>query len=99
MLVAAGIYNPLWGAIAVIFPNLLFLLFYRVWEPWLLTSFALIAVNWISTWRLQIPLHDALSNGFDQKHCRQLVRTNWIRTIAWSLRGCMVTITIYHVAN
>lgn len=56
-------------------------------EPWLLASFAPLAFNWISTWRVQIPLHDRLSAGFDAEAHRRLVGSNWWRTAAWSFRG------------
>jgi hypothetical protein len=56
-------------------------------EPWLLASLAPLAFNWISTWRVQIPLHDRLANGFDTDVHRRLVATNWWRTAAWSIRG------------
>ena len=56
-------------------------------EPWLLASLAPLAFNWISTWRVQIPLHDRLANGFDADVHRRLVATNWWRTAAWSIRG------------
>lgn len=56
-------------------------------EPWLLASLAPLAFNWISTWRVQIPLHDRLAKGFDADVHRRLVATNWWRTTAWSIRG------------
>ena len=50
----------------------------------------LVFVIWFSTAALQIPCHGKLVKGFDQLVHRRLVRTNWIRTIAWTLRGCLV---------
>jgi len=47
---------------------------------------ALVAINWISTATLQGPYHQQLSRGFDADIARQLVRTNWIRTVAWTAR-------------
>lgn len=51
---------------------------------------ALVAVNWASTALLQVPCHDALGRSFDPEVHRRLVRTNWIRTVAWSLRGVLM---------
>jgi hypothetical protein len=34
-------------------------------------------------------MHHRLERGFDPAAYRQLVRGNWIRTIAWSLRGLL----------
>ena len=48
---------------------------------------AMLGVIWLSTWRWQVPAHRALGHGFDAVAHRRLVRTNWVRTIAWSLRA------------
>lgn len=45
---------------------------------------------WGSTALLQVPMHNALSTGFDSKAHRSLVLSNWIHTVAWSLRGVLV---------
>lgn len=47
----------------------------------------LVIVIWLSTFLIQVPQHGKLLAGFDADVCHQLVRGNWIRTIAWSLRG------------
>ncbi len=56
-------------------------------NPWLLASLVPLAFNWISTWLVQIPLHEKLAAGFDAHAHARLVATNWWRTAAWSLRG------------
>jgi hypothetical protein len=55
------------------------------WE--LSIGLSLLAVIWVSTALVQVPCHDVLQKGFDAAVCRRLVRTNWVRTVAWSLRG------------
>lgn len=57
------------------------------WTLW--TALALVFVVWISTATLQVPCHNALARGFDAATHRRLVRTNWIRTTAWTLRGAL----------
>lgn len=47
-------------------------------------------IVWASTFFIQIPLHNKLSKGFDANAHLKLVNTNWIRTIAWSLRCVLV---------
>lgn len=42
---------------------------------------------WVSTFAVQVPLHRALARGFDTATHRRLVRSNWVRTIGWSLRA------------
>lgn len=56
-----------------------------------LPSFGLVltAIIWISTFGIQVPLHKKLGNGFDARAHRLLVRSNWVRTIAWSLRAAI----------
>ena len=44
---------------------------------------------WGSTLMLQIPAHRRLERGFDQSIHRELVQTNWVRTIAWSIRSIL----------
>lgn len=61
-----------------------------------LLGVALVFIIWVSTALLQVPCHGELVKGFDQKAYRQLVLTNWVRTIAWSLRGCLV---VYLIAS
>lgn len=47
-------------------------------------------IVWASTFFIQIPLHNKLANTFNADAHRLLVNTNWIRTIAWSLRAVLV---------
>ena len=51
---------------------------------------SLLAVALGSTVLVQVPIHRRLSGGHDGRTARQLVETNWIRTIAWSLRGILL---------
>ena len=56
------------------------------WLAWL--GLALLIAIWLSTWLLQVPAHHSLQvNGFSHTVHSRLVRTNWIRTVAWSVRG------------
>jgi hypothetical protein len=50
----------------------------------------LVLVIWLSTISLQVPQHAILSSGFDTTAHQLLVNSNWIRTIAWSVRGALV---------
>lgn len=46
----------------------------------------LLAVVWGSTFLVQVPLHARLARAFDAGVHRALVRTNWVRTLAWTVR-------------
>jgi hypothetical protein len=54
------------------------------------TGLALLALVWASTFFLQVPQHSRLEAGFDAAAHRRLVQSNWIRTVAWTLRGLLV---------
>ncbi len=54
------------------------------------TGLGLLALIWISTGLLQVPLHQTLASGFDAETHYQLVTTNWIRTLAWMARAGLV---------
>ena len=49
----------------------------------------LLMIIWISTALIQVPCHERLINGFDQKVHQRLVISNWIRTVAWSIRAIL----------
>ncbi|MFM8763975.1 MAG: hypothetical protein ACKOEZ_03935 [Spartobacteria bacterium] len=55
-----------------------------------LLSGLLLGVIWASTFFLQVPLHRTLLQGWNDKAHRQLVATNWIRTVAWSGRAVLL---------
>lgn len=52
-----------------------------------LTSLGLLAIIWLSTAFIQVPMHHQLSQGFDQVAHEKLITSNWIRTSAWTLRA------------
>jgi len=54
----------------------------------------LLGFIWFSTLFLQIPYHNKLSSKFDDNVLMMLVKTNWIRTICWSLRGIIILIML-----
>jgi hypothetical protein len=65
-------------------------------HPAWLGSLALLAVVWTSTAVIQIPLHNRLASGFDSLTHHKLVVSNWIRTVAWTLRTVLVGYCGYH---
>lgn len=49
---------------------------------------ALVGAIWASTFFVIVPMHTQLgSGGFDPEVHRKLVAWNWVRTVAWSVRG------------
>ncbi len=54
------------------------------------TGLTLLGILWLSTALIQMPCHKRLSQGFDGTVHRRLVKTNWLRTSAWSARGFLL---------
>ena len=52
----------------------------------------LVLIVWLSTFVLQVPIHNRLKTGKEDREIRRLVTTNWIRTAAWSLKAATVSI-------
>ena len=55
-----------------------------------LVGIGLVALIWIATALLSVLEHSRLQQGFDAAAVERLVRTNWIRTVAWTVRGVLV---------
>lgn len=64
------------------------------WRPWFVAGLALLGVVWLSTALLQVPAHRRLSAGYDRDAHRDLVRTNWIRTAAWTMRSLLLILLL-----
>jgi hypothetical protein len=47
----------------------------------------LVAAIWTSTALVQVPCHRKLSGGFDLRTAHRLIKTNWLRTLAWTARA------------
>ena len=61
-------------------------------EPAAVLSAVFIAVVWLSTFTLQVPIHIRLGFGKDDALIRRLVATNWIRTVGWSVKALVITL-------
>lgn len=57
------------------------------WTAWL--GIALVAIAWAVTILLSVPAHERLSARYDAAALARLVRTNWIRTAAWTGHGAL----------
>ncbi len=55
-------------------------------------------VVWLATFSLQVPIHKRLQHGKDDDLIRRLVATNWIRTLAWSIKAVAVTLAVLQEA-
>lgn len=62
----------------------------HAWEAW--AGLALVGLIWVSTALLQVPRHNELAAGFGVSAHAALVRTNWLRTAAWTLRSGLLLV-------
>lgn len=84
----------------VVTPVMLFELITGVWlaldppevvgEPPMLLNAVVLGVLWLSTLRVQRPLHRALAGGYDEGKVNRLVATSWVRTAGWTLRAVLL---------
>ena len=57
----------------------------------------LLAVIWGSTVVIQVPIHRRLQEGFERAALTRLERTNWVRTLGWTLRAILaVYLSVLH---
>ena len=68
-------------------------------EPLLWINLVLLAGIWLSTLFLSVPIHSELGHGQDQNKIDRLVKTNWPRTILWSLRLIILTIYFFKITQ
>ena len=67
---------------------------------WAFVGLVLLAVVLGSTVLLQVPAHARLAQNYDDKVVKRLVRSNWIRTVGWTLRcGLAAGLVIWAATN
>ncbi len=66
-------------------------------DNFVIAGIVLVVVIWLSTFFIQVPQHGRLATAFDLGTIQLLVRGNWIRTVAWSLRGVLSLYMTYRV--
>ncbi len=57
-------------------------------------AFSLLVLIWLVTALFSVPAHTQLAHRFDSAIHRRLVLTNWIRTVAWTLRGVLALLIL-----
>ena len=84
---------------AVVLPLMVAELILTIWwvlsdaySPMSLSAGFFVSIVWLSTFLLQVPIHNRLKAGKENKRIQRLVATNWIRTAAWSMKACAVSI-------
>tara|TARA_Y100000768_G_scaffold309841_1_gene244134 strand:- start:1926 stop:2357 length:432 start_codon:yes stop_codon:yes gene_type:complete len=49
-------------------------------------NIAILAIIWMSTFFIQVPIHNKIAFKYDKKLIKKLISTNWIRTFAWTCK-------------
>jgi hypothetical protein len=60
---------------------------------------ALVVLIWLSTAMLQMPAHHRLLAGHNPAALERLIRTNWIRTVLWSIRAVLAAVMLATAAS
>ena len=55
-----------------------------------LLNLIVVGLIWCSTFFIQVPIHNILSQKKDIMMIEKLVNTNWIRTFLWSMRMLLI---------
>ena len=55
-----------------------------------LLNLIIVGLIWCSTFFIQVPIHNILSQKKDNRMIEKLVNTNWIRTFLWSMRMLLI---------
>ena len=55
-----------------------------------LLNLIVVGLIWCSTFFIQVPIHNILSQKKDNTMIEKLVNTNWIRTFLWSMRMLLI---------
>lgn len=53
---------------------------------WMLNLVGVILI-WVVTFFLSVPAHNALMKGYDYSAAQNLILSNWLRTLLWTVRG------------
>jgi hypothetical protein len=64
-------------------------------DPFNLSMIALLAIIWLSTAFISVPCHNQLAHGYNAEVVDHLIRTNWIRTIAWTIKSALLVWTLF----
>ncbi len=70
---------------------------YKAFNSISLISLILVILIWLSTFFIQVPIHEKLLQGKDIILIYKLTQTNWIRTILWSIK--FILLGLYFLRN
>jgi len=62
------------------------------WAAW--ASAALVVLIWLDTAFWAVPVHNKLSAGATPELVAELLRANWVRTVAWAARSALLAVFV-----
>ena len=62
----------------------------NMWSIIFALNLLIVGLIWCSTFFVQVPIHNILSEKKDKNLIEKLVNTNWIRTFLWSIRMLLI---------
>lgn len=73
-----------------------------IWLAWSASSYLFyhqaglltVILIWLITFFIQVPLHNQLSKARNDKAIDKLVKTNWLRTILWSVKTILTLLIL-----
>jgi hypothetical protein len=68
----------------------IFLTLQNDWTTLYTLNFIGLCIIWLSTLFFSIPAHNKLNNGFNGQVISNLIKTNWIRTLTWTIRAILL---------
>jgi len=77
----------------LVFSFVWLILFYKDAFTLTILQFMLVMGIWLCTFLIQVPLHHNLKKGYNSSVIKKLVKTNWIRTVLWTMR-CVLLIFV-----
>ena len=71
----------------------------RALGPAVWWALGLVGLIWAATFFISVPFHNRLARGYDHVAIDGLVRTNWIRTLAWTVRAGVLGGLLWKMLN
>jgi len=56
----------------------------------LISAAVCLVIIWLSTFLIQVPIHNQIQKNFDNLSIKRLILSNWIRTIFWTLKSILL---------
>ena len=60
-------------------------------------NIAILSIVWLSTFFIQVPIHNKIALKYDKKLIKKLILTNWIRTYAWTCKLLICILINYKI--